>query len=199
MYWPDWCHAKFRWLQALCSIMIVKFVNDYGTALMHVNHLPECDAPRVHEFHETYETDKSCIARLQQATHNQWFRFLRPLLWELHLLSIPFMQHGGANHCPNRLVELVSSRVKLFSLCITLQWLHGCLMMPLSSPVQHMEIMEFEGEIRHPIYFQGDRQARAWPGLINIWETIKDDEWWNMWHTCDIHVTYWWHIETSKS
>ena len=111
MYWPDWCHAKFRWLQALCSIMIVKFVNDYGTALMHVNHLPECDAPRVHE---TYETDKSCIARLQQATHNQWFRFLRPLLWELHLLSIPFMQHGGANHCPNR---LVSSRVKLFSLC----------------------------------------------------------------------------------
>ena len=55
MYWPDWCHAKFRWLQALCSIMIVKFVNDYGTALMNVNHLPECDAPRVHEFHEIWD------------------------------------------------------------------------------------------------------------------------------------------------
>jgi hypothetical protein len=42
-------------------------------------------------------------------------------------------------------------------------------MMPLSNTIQHMEIMEFEGEIRHPIYFQGDRQARlAWPGLINI-------------------------------
>lgn len=36
--------------------------------------------------------------------------------------------------------------------------------MPHDASVQHME---FEGEIRHPIYFQGDRQVRlAWPGLI---------------------------------
>ena len=103
-------------------------MNDCGTVL-HVNHLLECTAPR----HETDKSDKSCIARLQQATHNQWFRFLRPLLWELHLLSIPFMQHRGATHCPNRLVSKLSKCFHLVITCNNCMILHGCLCHPLST------------------------------------------------------------------